>query len=199
LGEKGACEWAASRRAARRKLRKKSSVMKSKELYEFDNQEEIARCMKKQLNVFAVVIDDDQDQAELIKEVLAPEGYCVLTADNAEEGLRLSQHYHPFVIITDFGMPDMDGAELVERLKVNGTSDIPVVLVTAYPPEYVEERLDFNHLPDLILSKPVDFDLLVETVRDYYQNGYRPELCMRNRPRDCFAGASLPPQLSGVR
>ena len=173
--------------------------MKSKELYEFDNQEEIARCMKKQRNVFAVVIDDDQDQAELIKEVLAPEGYCVLIADNAEEGLKLSQDYHPFVIITDFGMPDMDGAELVERLRVNGTSDIPVVLVTAYPPEYVEERLDFNHFPGLIMSKPVDFDLLVETVRDYYQNGYHPELCLQDRPRDCFVGASIPPQLSGVR
>ncbi|HEV2665168.1 MAG TPA: response regulator [Blastocatellia bacterium] len=145
--------------------------------------------MKKQRNIFAVVIDDDQDQAELIKEVLAPEGYCVLTADNAEEGLRLSQDYHPFVIITDFGMPDMDGAELVGRIKVN--SDIPVVLVTAYPAEYVEERLDFNHFPDLIMSKPVDFDLLVETVRDYYQNGYQPELCLQNRQRDCFAGASF--------
>jgi hypothetical protein len=44
----------------------------------------------------------------------------------------------------------------------------------------------------------VDFDLLVETVRDYYQNGYRPELCVQNRLRDCFAGATLPPQLSGV-
>jgi len=180
-------------------LRKKSSAKKLKELYEFDNPEKIARCMKNQRNVFAVVIDDDQDQAELIKEVLAPEGYYVLTADNAEEGLRLSQHYHPFVIITDFGMPDMDGAELVERLKANGTSDIPVVLVTAYPPEYVEERLDFNYFPDLIMSKPVDFDLLVETVRDYYQNGYRPGLYLKNRPRDCFASASPPPQLSGVR
>jgi CheY-like chemotaxis protein len=173
--------------------------MTSKELNEFDNQEEIARCMKKQRNVYAVVIDDDQDQAELIKEVLAPEGYCVLTTDNAEEGLRLSQDYHPFVIITDFGMPDMDGAELVERLKVNATSEIPVVLVTAYPPEYVEERLDFDHFPDLILSKPMDFDLLVETVRDFYQNGYRPELRVQNQPRECFAGASLPSQLSGAR
>jgi CheY-like chemotaxis protein len=163
------------------------------------SQEEIARCMKKQRNVFAVVIDDDQDQAELIKEVLAPEGYCVLTADNAEEGLRLSQDYQPFVIITDFGMPDMDGAELVERLKVSGTPDIPVVLVTAYPPEYVEERLDFNHLPDLIMSKPVDFDMLVETVRGYYQNGYQPGPCLQDRPHDCFASASLTPQLSGVR
>jgi CheY-like chemotaxis protein len=163
--------------------------------------------MKNQRNVFAVVIDDDQDQAELIKEVLAPEGYCVLTAVNAEEGLRLSQSYQPFVIITDFGMPDMDGAELVERLKVNGTSDIPVVLVTAYPPEYVEERLaeyveerlDFRRLPDLIMSKPVDFDLLVETVRGYFQNGYRSELCLQDRPHDCFASASLAPQLSGAR
>jgi CheY-like chemotaxis protein len=154
--------------------------------------------MKKQWNLFAVVIDDDQDQAELIKEVLAPEGYSVLVADNAEEGLRLSQHYHPFVIITDFGLPDMDGAELVERLKVNGASDIPIVLVTAYPPEYVEERLDFNHFPDLIMSKPVDFDLLVEAVRDYYQNGYEPKLWLQKQARGCLASASLPPQLSGV-
>ena len=161
--------------------------------------EEVARCMKKQRNVFAVVIDDDQDQAELIKEVLAPEGYCVMTADNAEDGLRLSQLYHPFVIITDFGMPDMDGAELVERLKMNGASDIPVVLVTAFPPEYVEERLEFRRLPDLIMSKPVDFDLLVETVRGYYQNGYRSELSLQDRPHDCFASASLAPQLSGAR
>jgi two-component system response regulator MprA len=155
--------------------------------------------MKKQLNVFAVVIDDDQDQAELIKEVLAPEGYCVLTADNAEDGLRLSQHYHPFVIITDFGMPDMDGAELVERLKVNGTSDIPIVLVTAYPADYVEERLGFNHFPDMIMSKPVDFDLLLVTVRDYYQNGCESDPLLQNQPHGCFASASLPPQLSGVR
>ena len=155
--------------------------------------------MKKQWNVFAVVIDDDQDQAELIKEVLAPEGYCVLTADNAEEGLRLSQSYQPFVIITDFGMPDMDGAELVERLKENGASDIPVVLVTAYPPEYVEERLDFRRHPDLIVSKPVDFDMLVETVRGYYQNDYRSEPSLQDRSHDCFASASLAPQLSGAR
>src|SRR5512145_1384927 len=143
--------------------------------------------MKKQRNLFAVVIDDDQDQAELIKEVLAPEGYCVMIADNAEEGMRLSQHYHPFVIITDFGLPDMDGAELVERLKVDGASDIPIVLVTAYPPEYVEERVDFNHFPDLIMSKPVDFDLLVEVVRNYYQNGKEPELWLKKQARGCYA------------
>lgn len=155
--------------------------------------------MKKQRNVFALVIDDDQDQAELIKEVLAPEGYYVLTADNGEEGLRLSDLYHPFIIITDFGMPDMDGAELVERLRANGTSDIPVVLVTAYPSDYVEQRLGYNYLPDLIMSKPVDFDLLVETVRDYYQNGYQPQLSLQNHPHGCFSSASLPHQLSGVR
>ncbi|HKQ75926.1 MAG TPA: response regulator [Blastocatellia bacterium] len=147
--------------------------------------------MKKQRNVFALVIDDDQDQAELIKEVIAPEGYYVLTTDNGEDGLRLSERYHPFVIITDFGMPGMDGAELIERLRANGTSDIPVVLVTAYPPEYVEQKLDYNYLPDLIISKPVDFDLLLKIVRDYYQNGYQPEHCPQNQPHDCFVSASL--------
>jgi CheY-like chemotaxis protein len=147
--------------------------------------------MKQQRNVFALVIDDDQDQAELIKEVLAPEGYYVLTTDNAEEGLRLSEHYHPFVIITDFGMPYMDGAELVERLRANGASDIPVVLVTAYPPDYVDQKLIYKHLPDLIISKPVDFDLLLKIVRDYHQNGYQPEQCLQSQTHDCFASASL--------
>jgi CheY-like chemotaxis protein len=149
------------------------------------------QCMKKQLNVFALVIDDDHDQAELIKEVITPEGYYVLTTDNAEEGLRLSERYHPFVIITDFGMPGMDGAEMIENLRANGTLDIPVVLVSAYPPEYVEQKLDYKHLPDLILSKPVDFDLLLKIVRDYFQNGYQPDQCLQNQPQDLFANASL--------
>jgi CheY-like chemotaxis protein len=85
----------------------------------------------------------------------------------------------------------MDGAKLVERLRANGTLDIPVVLVTAYPPEYVERKLDYNYLPDLIISKPVDFDLLLKIVRDYFLNGYQPEQCLQNQPHDCFASASL--------
>jgi CheY-like chemotaxis protein len=155
--------------------------------------------MKKQRNVFALVIDDDHDQAELIKEVLAPEGYYVLTVDNAEEGLKLSDLYHPFVIITDFGMPDMDGAEMVEHLRANGTSDIPVVLLTAYPPEYVEQRLGYNYHPDIIMPKPVDFDRLVETVRNYFQNGYNPQIWPQNQPNGCFANASIPHHFTGVR
>lgn len=123
----------------------------------------------------------------MIKEVLAPEGYDVLTTDNAEDGLKLSDTYHPFVIITDFGMPDMDGAELVEHLRSNGTADIPVVMITAYPPEYVEERMDFNYPPDLIMSKPVDFDLLVETVRDFYKKGHQARHT-QNQLQGCFAG-----------
>jgi hypothetical protein len=45
----------------------------------------------------------------------------------------------------------------------------------------------------------VDFDMLVETVRGYYQNGHQPGLCLQDRPHDSFASASLTPQLSGVR
>ncbi|HZS09168.1 MAG TPA: response regulator [Blastocatellia bacterium] len=125
--------------------------------------------MEPQQNVFALVIDDDPIQYELTKAILTLEGYPVLTADNAQEGLELSNRYHPFVIITDYSMPDIDGAELIERLKASVTADTSVLIVSAYPPEYVEQQLRPGCRPDLILPKPVDYDLLVQTVRNLHQ------------------------------
>ena len=131
--------------------------------------------MEPQRNVFALVIDDDHDQYEIIKAVLSLEGYSVLTADNAEDALKLYSRYRPFVVITDFSMPDVDGAELIELLRSDGAKDIPVVIVSAYSPDYVQEKMHPGYEPDAILPKPLDFDLLLRRVRNYHQ--HRRELC----------------------
>lgn len=131
--------------------------------------------MKPQRNVFALVIDDDCDQYEMLETVLAYEGFSVLTAGNVEKALELSSRDHPFVIITDFGMPEHDGGELIERLKSNGSGDIPVIMVSAYPSDYVREKMRARHLPDVILSKPLDFDLLLQTVKYFYHRCLEPE------------------------
>src|SRR5574341_191595 len=107
--------------------------------------------MKPQRNVFALVIDDDCDQYEMLETILAYEGFSVLTAGNVERALELSSRYRPFVIITDFGMPEQDGGELIERLKSNGSGDIPVIMVSAYPSDYVREKMRARCLPDVIL------------------------------------------------
>jgi CheY-like chemotaxis protein len=126
--------------------------------------------MELQRNVFALVIDDERDQSELTKAMLRLDGYPVITADSALEGLRLCERYHPFIIITDFSMPEMDGAELLERLRNDYASDVPVIIISAYSPEYVRQKLHTSYLPEAILPKPVDFDLLLNTVSRHYQN-----------------------------
>jgi CheY-like chemotaxis protein len=131
--------------------------------------------MKPQRSVFALVIDDDCDQYEMLETILAYEGFSVLTAGNVEQALELSSRYHPFVIITDFGMPELDGGALIERLKSNGSGDIPVIMVSAYPSDYVREKMRAKRLPDVILPKPVDFDRLLQAVRYFYRRWLTPE------------------------
>ncbi|HWQ34649.1 MAG TPA: response regulator [Blastocatellia bacterium] len=132
--------------------------------------------MEPQRNVFALVIDDDQDQYEIIRAFLTLEGYSVLTADNAADGLKLYRKYQPFVIITDFSMPELDGAELVRRFRTAGAKDTPIVIVSAYSPDYVRQHLHAGFYPETILSKPLDFELLLDTVRSYHQQ-QQGQLC----------------------
>lgn len=126
--------------------------------------------MQSQIGIYALVIDDDPEQYELTKTILALDGYKVLTADNAREGLKLYECHQPFIIISDFSMPDMDGADLVERLKKDYVSAIPVVLVSAHTPDYIRQRLPRGYQPAAIFAKPVDFDQLLHTVQHYYQH-----------------------------
>ncbi len=133
--------------------------------------------MESQQNIFALVIDDDCDQYDLIKTILTHHGYSVLTADSAQQGLELFDRYHPFVIITDFSMPDMDGGELIEHLRSEGGEDVPVVIVSAHSPDYVRDHLQPNYHPDAILPKPLDFGQLLDTVGLFYQRQYGLRAC----------------------
>ena len=78
-----------------------------------------------------LVVDDDESLRRVIEFSLAERGYRVLTASAAEEGLRLFGSEQVDAVITDVRMPDMDGIELLERLKAT-RPDVPVVLLTAH-------------------------------------------------------------------
>ena len=133
--------------------------------------------MELQREAFALVIDDERDQYELTKAMLRLDGYPVVTADNAVEGLRMCELYHPFIIISDFSMPDMDGAELLERLRHGCGAETPVIILSAYAPDYVKQKMHPGFTPEAILPKPVDFDLLLTTVNQHYQRYARETTC----------------------
>jgi len=79
-----------------------------------------------------LVIDDEDDIRELCRVNLEFEGFEVFDARNGPTGLEVAARKRPDVIFLDLMMPDMDGWEVLRRLKEDDTTaHIPVVLLTA--------------------------------------------------------------------
>jgi len=79
----------------------------------------------------ALVVEDDDSMADLIAAQLRAEGFQVIRASTAEEGLVRAAKSRPQVITLDIFLPEMDGWEFMRRLKAEpGLADIPVVIIT---------------------------------------------------------------------
>jgi PAS domain S-box-containing protein len=84
--------------------------------------------------VRALVVDDEADARELIQRVLEKQGASVTLAGSAEEALRMLQSYQPDVLISDIGMPGMDGYQFMKRMRAGepGQLRTPALALTAF-------------------------------------------------------------------
>jgi PAS domain S-box-containing protein len=84
--------------------------------------------------VSALVVDDEADARELIQRVLEKQGASVTLAGSAEEALRMLETYQPDVLISDIGMPGMDGYQFMKRMRAGETSQrrTPALALTAF-------------------------------------------------------------------
>ncbi|MEC5384448.1 response regulator [Uliginosibacterium sp. H3] len=83
-----------------------------------------------------LVIEDNREAADSLKLILEGFGYAVDVAYSGEAGLSAAVSAKPDLILSDIGLPDLDGFELVRRLRRSEvTRDIPVIALTAYGPE----------------------------------------------------------------
>jgi DNA-binding response OmpR family regulator len=113
-----------------------------------------------------LVVEDDPDLLTLITRMLEKEGYKVQTANNGEAGLALASHKpKPSLIISDIMMPDMDGLEMVRRIKDDpSTKPTPVVFLTAkQTPRDVIAGIQAG--ARYYLTKPFRMNELLEKVR----------------------------------
>ncbi|MGD8991566.1 MAG: response regulator [Desulfobacterales bacterium] len=103
-----------------------------------------------------LIVDDEEVNARLIKAILAPENYNLISALSGSEALSMLETNRPDLILLDVMMPEMDGFETCIRIKQNkNTKIIPVLMVTALSEkEHRLKALDCG--ADDFLSKPVD-------------------------------------------
>ncbi|MFQ5480175.1 MAG: response regulator [Thermodesulfobacteriota bacterium] len=79
-----------------------------------------------------LVVDDEEDILNLLDYTLSRAGFTVLTAKDGPEALELALASGPSLIVLDIMLPDMDGTDVLKRLKEGeATRDIPVIMLTA--------------------------------------------------------------------
>ncbi|HLW45025.1 MAG TPA: response regulator transcription factor [Acidimicrobiales bacterium] len=98
-----------------------------------------------------LTIEDDPDILQLLRTLLGLEGYDVQEAASARDGLRRFHETRPDVVILDIALPDLDGWEVLSRIR--DMSDAPVLVLTAQSAEAEKVRC-LNAGADDYLTKP---------------------------------------------
>ena len=82
---------------------------------------------------WALVVDDVADVTEMLSVLMTHAGYEVSTASNAHEAIALAREHQFDVVISDIGMPEMNGYELAKAIRLlPGYETVPLVAVTGY-------------------------------------------------------------------
>jgi two-component system, cell cycle response regulator DivK len=118
-----------------------------------------------------LVVEDNEKNMKLFRDVLQAKGYSPLEAASGEEAVELASEHVPDLILMDVQLPGIDGIEALGRIRADErTKDIPVVALTAQAMSGDRERfLDSGF--DGYISKPVDVLEFIETVARYCEGG----------------------------
>jgi signal transduction histidine kinase/AraC-like DNA-binding protein/ligand-binding sensor domain-containing protein len=119
-------------------------------------------------NISILIIDDEKDIRELLKDILRPY-YQVAEASDGEEGLKMVAENQPDIIISDIMMPKLDGIGFINQLKSNEkTAHIPVISVSAK--NSIEDHITaFDQGVDLYISKPFHPRHILSAIENIFQ------------------------------
>lgn len=102
-----------------------------------------------------IVVDDDIDSGQAVKDLLESMGYQAVVATNAEDGLKLIETYRPFCVVLDLGMPGVDGLELARRARAaQGSNTVLIALTGRTAPDQHAAAEEAG--VDYVMVKPLD-------------------------------------------
>ena len=83
-------------------------------------------------NELILVVEDNERNRRLVRDVLTFKGYEIVEAETGEDGVRLAQERRPQLVLMDIRLPGIDGVEALRRLRADATTrDIPAMAMTA--------------------------------------------------------------------
>jgi CheY-like chemotaxis protein len=112
-----------------------------------------------------LVVDDNWQNRAVLIDLLSPLGFEMSEASNGREGLAQVSEFRPHVVITDLVMPEMDGIELIHKLRQSPASkDVVIIAVSASAYEDDQQR-SLEAGGDAFVRKPVEANDLFEQLR----------------------------------
>jgi CheY-like chemotaxis protein len=118
-----------------------------------------------------LMAEDELLAAEVIEEALTEAGFEVLAANDGQEALDLAAKGADFdLLLTDLKMPRLDGKELIARLRAR-RPDLPVVVMTGFPPPNGVVSLQAGRGPLRLLTKPIGIASLIAALLDVASRG----------------------------
>ena len=118
-----------------------------------------------------LIVDDNDTNRKLARDVLRMAGLRTLEAATAAEGIAIASEHLPNVILMDLRLPDLDGTGAARLLRSEPrTAGIPVVAMTALP---LDDRDDWLFDAGFAgyIAKPIDIDALPDMVRGFCRPG----------------------------
>lgn len=117
------------------------------------------------MNESILVVDDDTELRKVLSSILSEEGYSVETVENGEQAIRVSEKKRFDLALIDIKLPDMEGTELLQRLKAK-QPHIVIIIVTGFPT--IENAMGaVNKGADGYILKPLEIGKLLQAVRKH--------------------------------
>ena len=114
-----------------------------------------------------LLVEDEPDLLLALSVRLRAAGYACQTAGSGDEALERLRSFRPDIIVADLLMPEMNGYELLQRLKADPkTADIPVIVLTAVPEQGRTPRAHELRSAARIVQKPYDAETLIAILRE---------------------------------
>jgi CheY-like chemotaxis protein len=110
-----------------------------------------------------LVVDDEENIREILKDTLTMAGHHTTLSSNGEEALKLFYDQEFDLVITDLGMPGISGWEVNRRIKQTHPEK-PVVIISGWGAQLSEEEIKASKV-DLVLAKPFNLDQIIEVTK----------------------------------
>jgi len=112
-----------------------------------------------------LIVEDNDKNRKLMRDVLQHRGYRTIEAETGEEGIRLAREQHPALVLMDIQLPGIDGIVALTRLREDPTTrPIPVIAVTASAMTHDRQKIMAAGF-DGYQTKPISVREFLEAVR----------------------------------